>query len=74
MVEKEKVHHTPGTTGAGVGTGATHATTGMAGAQGPTGVTTDREMAVGQERQSAAQGATQHGKPTMLDKIIGIFR
>jgi hypothetical protein len=62
-----------GQTGTGVGMGSTYGTTGMAGTQGTTGTTAGREMGVGQEQQSFEQGAMQHGKPSVMDKIIGMF-
>jgi len=52
--------------------GTTYGTTGVAGTQGTTGTTAGREMGVGQEHQFSEQAAAQHGKPSMMDKIIGM--
>ena len=71
LVETENVHRDP-TMGAGAGMDTTYGTTGMAGTQGTTGNTAGREMGVGQQ-QLSEQSATQPGKASMMDKIIGIF-
>lgn len=46
--------------------GTTYGTTGMAGVQSTTGTT-----GVGQEQRFSEQGTVPHGKPSMMDKIIG---
>jgi hypothetical protein len=53
--------------------GTTYGTTGIAGTQGTTGTTAGREMGVGHEQQFSEQAAEQHGKPSMMDKIIGML-
>ena len=53
--------------------GTTYGTTGIASTQGTTGTTAGREMGVGQEQQFSEQAAAQHGKPSMMDKIIGML-
>jgi hypothetical protein len=70
VVEKEKtVHHSPSTTGAGVGTYPTHGMTGTQDTIGKTSTGTP-ETPVGQQHIDE-HGAKHHGKPTMIDKIIG---
>jgi len=65
-VEKEEtVHHGPSTTGAGAGTDTTHGT------EDTTGKTGTHETGVSREQHVGEQGAKHHGKPTIMDKIIG---
>jgi len=61
-VAKEAVHHGPGTTGAGAGTDTTRGT------QDTTAKTGPHETG---QQHIGEQGAKHHGKPTIMDKIIG---